>query len=50
MAYLTMMAVRLIEMQRILKPTGSLYLHCDFSASHYLKLVLDARIRSYVIH
>lgn len=42
MAYLTMMAVRLIEMRRILTSTGSLYLHCDPTASHYLKLVLDA--------
>jgi site-specific DNA-methyltransferase (adenine-specific) len=41
MAYLAMMAVRLIEMRRILKPTGSLYLHCDPTASHYLKLMLD---------
>ena len=42
MAYLVMMAVRIVEMHRILKPTGSLYLHCDPSASHYLKIVLDA--------
>ena len=42
MAYLAMMAVRLIELHRVLKPTGSLYLHCDPTASHYLKLVLDA--------
>jgi len=42
MAYLAMMAVRLVELRRILKPTGSLYLHCDPTASHYLKLVLDA--------
>lgn len=42
MAYLAMMAVRLIELHRVLKPTGSLYLHCDPVASHYLKLVLDA--------
>lgn len=41
MAYLVMMANRLIEMHRVLKPTGSLYLHCDPSSSHYLKLVLD---------
>jgi site-specific DNA-methyltransferase (adenine-specific) len=41
MAYLAMMAVRLVEMRRILKPTGSLYLHCDPTASHYLKLMLD---------
>ncbi len=42
MAYLAMMAVRLLELHRVLKPTGSLYLHCDPTASHYLKLVLDA--------
>jgi len=41
MAYLTMMAVRLIELHRILKPTGSFYLHCDPTASHYLKMLLD---------
>ncbi len=38
MAYLAMMAVRLIELHRVLKPTGSLYLHCDPTASHYLKI------------
>jgi site-specific DNA-methyltransferase (adenine-specific) len=42
MAYLAMMAVRLVELHRVLKDTGSLYLHCDPTASHYLKLVLDA--------
>jgi site-specific DNA-methyltransferase (adenine-specific) len=42
MAYLAMMAVRLIELHRVLKPTGSLYLHCDPKASHYLKILLDA--------
>lgn len=42
MAYLTMMAPRLIELRRVLKPTGSLYLQCDPTASHYLKLLLDA--------
>ena len=40
-AYLAMMAVRLIEMERILKPRGSIYLHCDQTASHYLKVVMD---------
>ena len=40
-AYLVMMTVRLIELRRVLKNTGSLYLHCDPTASHYLKLVLD---------
>jgi DNA modification methylase len=42
MAYLAMMAPRLVELRRVLKPTGSLYLHCDPTASHYLKLLLDA--------
>ncbi|MDB5471720.1 MAG: modification methylase [Caulobacter sp.] len=42
MAYLAMMSVRLIELRRVLKPTGSLYLHCDPTASHYLKIVLDS--------
>ena len=42
MAYLAMMAVRLSELHRVLKPTGSLYLHCDPTASHYLKILLDA--------
>ncbi len=41
MAYLTMMANRLLELHRVLKPTGSLYLHCDPTAAHYLKIVLD---------
>jgi len=42
MAYLVMMAPRLVELHRVLKPTGSIYLHCDPTASHYLKLVMDA--------
>lgn len=42
MAYLTMMAARLVELHRVLKPTGSLYLHCDPTASHYLKMILDS--------
>lgn len=42
LAYLVMMAPRLVELRRVLKPTGSLYLHCDPTASHYLKLLLDA--------
>ena len=46
MAYLAMMAVRLIELHRVLKPTGSLYLHCDPTASHYLKVLLDCRVWS----
>lgn len=41
MAYLAMMTVRLLELRRVLKATGSLYLHCDPTASHYLKVVLD---------
>lgn len=41
-AYLIMMVPRLAELRRVLKPTGSLYLHCDTTASHYLKLMLDA--------
>src|SRR5439155_11873187 len=41
MAYLVMMAARLVELHRVLKPTGSLYLHCDTTASHYLKVILD---------
>ncbi len=42
MAYLAMMAPRLAELRRVLKATGSLYLHCDPAASHYLKMLLDA--------
>ena len=42
LAYLSMMAPRLVELRRVLKPTGSLYLHCDSTASHYLKMLLDA--------
>jgi DNA modification methylase len=41
MAYLVMMAARLVQLHRVLKPTGSLYLHCDPTASHYLKMILD---------
>ena len=41
-SYLIMMAVRLLEMQRLLKPSASLYLHCDPTASHYLKMLLDS--------
>ncbi len=41
MAYLVMMTARLVELHRVLKPTGSLYLHCDPTASHYLKVILD---------
>jgi len=42
MAYLAMMAPRLVELRRVLKPTGSIYLHCDPTASHYLKVLMDA--------
>ena len=42
LAYLSMMAPRLVELGRVLKPTGSIYLHCDPTASHYLKLLMDA--------
>ena len=42
MAYLAMMAPRLIELRRVLKLTGSIYLHCDPTASHYLKMLMDA--------
>jgi site-specific DNA-methyltransferase (adenine-specific) len=42
MAYLVMMTIRARELHRVLKPTGSLYLHCDTTASHYLKLLLDS--------
>ncbi len=42
MAYLTMMAQRMVELHRVLKPTGSIYLHCDPTASHHLKLLMDA--------
>ncbi len=42
MAYLAMMAARMIELRRVMKPSASLYLHCDPVASHYLKIILDA--------
>ena len=42
LAYLVMMGPRLVELRRVLKPTGSIYLHCDPTASHYLKLLMDA--------
>lgn len=42
LAYLVMMAPRLVELKRVLKPTGSIYLHCDSNASHYLKSLMDA--------
>ena len=43
-SYLIMMGVRILEMRRLLKPTGSMYLHCDPTASHYLKLLMDAAL------
>ena len=42
LAYLVGMTLRIVEIHRVLKPTGSFYLHCDSSASHYLKIILDA--------
>lgn len=42
LAYLVMMAIRLVELHRVLKKTGSIYLHCDPTASHYLKIIMDA--------
>ena len=42
MAYLTMMCIRLMELRRVLKDTGSIYLHCDPTASHYLKILMDS--------
>ena len=42
MSYLIYMAIRIMEMRRLLKPTGSIYLHCDPTASHYLKLLMDS--------
>jgi len=47
MAYLVMMAIRLVEMHRALKPTGSIYLHCDPTASHYLKILMDSIFSAY---
>src|SRR6266699_919777 len=45
LAYVSMMAPRLVELKRVLKPTGSIYLHCDPTASHYLKMLMDAVFR-----
>lgn len=42
LAYLSMMAPRLVELQRVLRPTGAIYLHCDPTASHYLRILMDA--------
>ena len=47
MAYLAMMTPRLIELQRVLKDTGSIFLHCDPTASHYLKILMDAIFKKY---
>jgi site-specific DNA-methyltransferase (adenine-specific) len=49
LAYLAMMAPRMIELRRVLKPTGSIYLHCDPTASHYLKILMDY-IRGHKLH
>ncbi len=49
-AYLIMMASRLIELKRVLKPTGSIYLHCDPTASHYLKMLMDTLFGSRNFH
>src|SRR5213082_2878150 len=46
MAYLAMRAPRLIELHRVLKETGSIYLHCDPTASHYLKMLMDGIFRA----
>jgi DNA modification methylase len=46
LAYLAMMAPRLVELRRVLKPTGGIYLHCDPTASHYLKMLMDAVFRT----
>jgi site-specific DNA-methyltransferase (adenine-specific) len=45
MAYLAMLAPRLVELHRVLKPTRSLYLHCDPTASHYLRISIESRIQ-----
>jgi len=50
MAYLAMMAPRLMELQRVLKPTGSIYLHCDQTAAHYLKMLMDAIFGPQLFH
>ena len=42
LAYLAMMAPRLVELRRVMKPTATIYLHCDPTASHYLKLLMDS--------
>ena len=47
MAYTVMMAPRLVELRRVLKPTGSIYLHCDTTASHYLRLLMDSVFGKY---
>ena len=47
MAYLVMMTNRLLQLHRVLKTTGSIYLHCDSTASHYLKIIMDAIFTNY---
>ena len=49
MAYLVMMTIRLNALHKVLKPTGSLYLHCDPTASHYLKIILDTIFQNHII-
>jgi len=49
MAYLAMMAPRLVELRRVLKETGSIYLHCDPTASHYLKISDGCGVRASVL-
>ena len=44
MAYLVMMAIRLVELHRVLKPTGSIYLHCDPTASHYIEVAFRCSV------
>ena len=48
-SYLCMMAVRLSEMRRVMKETATIYLHCDPTASHYLKLLMDAVFRAKLV-
>jgi site-specific DNA-methyltransferase (adenine-specific) len=50
MAYLVMMTSRLTHLHRVMKPSGTIYLHCDTTASHYLKLILDGIFGSAMLH
>ena len=49
-AYLIMMGIRMLEMRRVLKPAGSIYLHCDPTASHYLKTMMDVELQQFKSH